>query len=85
MEAQLIFYLSDKPFASLSTTLSSAIVKKEAMNAVRRLESIFIGEEVNCALRTEDGYLFFGRDGILAPNELEEWNDNRRSKESTTS
>lgn len=85
MEAQLILYLSDKPFASLVTTLSSAIAKREVVNVLRRLETVYGEDEVNCVLRTEEGYLFIGRDGILAPHELEDWNDNRRSKESTPS
>ena len=85
MICQLLLFLENLPIASYPTTLLDAVTKGQASLAVRELEKIFRGKRVNCALRTDDGYLFFSRDGLLAPYELEEWNDYRRSKEGTAS
>ena len=83
MICQLLLFLENLPIASYPTTLLDAVTKGQASLAVREAEKIYGKKRVNCALRTDEGYLFFSRDGLLAPHELEEWNDNTRSKERT--
>ena len=83
MICQLLLFLENLPIASFPTTLLDAVTKRQASLAVREAEKIYGKKRVNCALRTDEGYLFFSRDGLLAPHELEEWNDYRRSKEGT--
>ena len=83
MICQLLLFLENRPIASYPTTLLDAVTKRQASLAVREAEKIYGKKRVNCALRTDEGYLIFSRDGLLAPHELEEWNDNTRSKERT--
>ena len=82
MHRQIVFYIGDLPFASFSFDCCPYVSLSDFSGAVDFLEKVFVDRHITCAIRSDEGYLFITKNGLLTEKEKEELNDNRRSKES---
>lgn len=69
-DCQIIIYLDDRPIASYPSELSGAIGGGVAVKTLKHYASMFPGRPVRCAVRTEDGHVLVGPDGILLDSEV---------------
>lgn len=65
-----MIYLDDRPIASFPSAINEAIEEGIARRTLIRYSLMFPGRAVRCAVRTDEGHLLVGQEGILLDEEV---------------